>query len=162
MPRPSIPSQPYNQQLIPRQAVPWPRLPFANLRPFRRPLPPPPRSQAPEPELREPFRAGLFRLRRRCCYRGCLRNRGWFLGWSCFRDRRLAGRLCCRELSLLDSLVDHHRDIAARCIDDGCQALRRGVNEEQQLGEDCLFGRHRRQLLYFFNRDDGARRQCPA
>ncbi len=67
----------------------------------------------------------------------------------CFRNRsRGAG-----ELALLDALVDDDCEVAASCVDDRREALRGGLNEEEELREELFLARHGRQLADLANVD---------
>src|SRR5579864_6691726 len=60
------------------------------------------------------------------------------------------------ELVLLHALVNHHRQVAAHRIHGRYQPLRRGIDQEQQLGVNLLPRRHGSQRLYLLGGDDAA------
>src|ERR1700758_4612343 len=88
------------------------------------------------------------------------RLRGTLALWLCSRDPALAPPFtryltCCfRKLLLFNCLIDDDCQIAAGCVDDCCQTLRRGVDEEEQLREDLFLARHGGQSLHFLDVDD--------
>src|SRR5579864_8890386 len=65
-------------------------------------------------------------------------------------------RLGFLELLLLDALVDDHRQVSAYRTHCRNQALRRGIDQEQELRHQLFLRRHRGQRFDLFNIDDAA------
>ncbi len=90
---------------------------------------------------------------------GGLLARGRLFEVNSFRVRRRhlcrSGRShCTSKLALLDSLIDHDRQVATRGIDHRGEALRGGVDQEEKLREELFLARQGSQGCNFFLSDN--------